>query len=293
MSTAGLAAVGNRPDAAQQAGAQVAAAAAAAATRAGAPRIPAPARPTGPGRIVTMTLAAPGESSPDRAVFVYRPAVADSATLPVVYFLHGVPGGPGDVFAAGLANYLNQAFLRGVAPFVVVAPDGNGASHDDTEWADAWDGSDRMESFVMDVVIPAVEGPNRRDAAHRAIAGDSMGGYGAMNLAMRHPGLFGQVVTIAGYFHVDDPAGMFGGQPALIAANSPDLHPAEAAGLRVLLIDGTDESDPVIIGESQRMSTLLGASGVANDLVLLPGDDTYTFVASQFARITTFVDAGW
>jgi S-formylglutathione hydrolase FrmB len=38
-----------------------------------------------------------------------------------------------------------------------------------------------------------------------------MGGYGAMNIAMQNPGVFGQVVSIAGYFVVNDLSGMFGG----------------------------------------------------------------------------------
>ena len=267
------------------------AAAAAPATEAGHPAATTAA--AGPGTIAILGLAAPGETTAHRAVYVYRPAVTDSATLPVLYFLHGVPGSPGDPFAAGLATYLDRAFARGVAPFVVVSPDGNGAAHDDSEWADAWNGSDRIESFLLDVVIPAVEGTNRRDAAHRAVGGDSMGGYGAMNISMRHPGVFGQVVSIAGYFHVDDPAAMFGGQAALIDANSPDRHPAEARGLHILLLDGTAESDPVIRGESERMSDLLDSAGVANRLVIAPGDDTWQFASSQFGTITDFVDQGW
>ena len=70
---------------------------------------------------------------------------------------------------------------------------------------------------VTGAAIPAVEGAHMRDAAHRAIAGFSMGGYGAMNIAMQDPGVFGQVVSIAGYFVVDDLSGMFGGS----AASSP------------------------------------------------------------------------
>jgi S-formylglutathione hydrolase FrmB len=38
-----------------------------------------------------------------------------------------------------------------------------------------------------------------------------MGGYGATNLALRHPDLFGQLVSVAGYHHVDDPDGVFNG----------------------------------------------------------------------------------
>ena len=319
LSSAGVTSLGtSRSTTAETDGAQVVAAATAAAVRAGGPASSSAASvttsgpqasttaapsatvaptttavPTGPGSVTIMFLSAPGEAQAARPVYVYRPAVPDSTTLPVVYFLHGVPGGPDDLFRAGFADYLNNAFQNGVAPFVVVAPDGNGTSHDDTEWADAVDGSDKIESFLIDVVIPAVEGADGRDGAHRAIFGDSMGGYGAMNIAMRHPGVFSQVVSLAGYFHVDDPAGMFEGQQVAIDANSPDHHPEAATGLRILLLDGTGESDPVIIGESARMSALLRAAGVDNDFELAPGDDSYAFASSQFDRITSFLEAGF
>jgi hypothetical protein len=67
---------------------------------------------------------------------------------------------------------------------VLAVPDGNGSHHRDTEWADAGDGSDRVEDRLLREVIPAVEGSHRRDAAHRAIGGFSMGGYGSINLAL-------------------------------------------------------------------------------------------------------------
>ena len=47
---------------------------------------------------------------------------------------------------------------------------------------------------MTDAAILAVEGTHMRDAAHRAIAGFSMGGYGVMNIAMQNRGVFGQVV---------------------------------------------------------------------------------------------------
>ncbi len=55
-------------------------------------------------------------------------------------------------------------------------------------------------SRVTGAGIAAVEGARRRPAALRVIAGFSMGGYGAMNMAMQNPGLFGTVVSISGYF---------------------------------------------------------------------------------------------
>ena len=57
----------------------------------------------GPGRVQVMSLRDPS-SGRRHQVLVYRPAVADSSTLPVLYFLHGVPGQARDVFNAGLAR---------------------------------------------------------------------------------------------------------------------------------------------------------------------------------------------
>ena len=157
---------------------------------------------------------------------------------PQLYFLHGYPGSASDPFTAGLARTLNGLLQQGYPPFVFAVVDGNGEHHADTEWANAADGSDQVMDRVVDAAIPAVEGTHMRDAAHRAIAGFSMGGYGAMNIAMQeNPGVFGQVVSIAGYFVVNDPSGLFGGRPrAVVAQNAPSAHPRPGPeGLRLLL----------------------------------------------------------
>ena len=115
---------------------------------------------------------------------MYRPAVPDSAELPVLYFLHGYPGSASDVFDAALPRLIDRLVAEGYPPFVLAAPDGNGPSHRDTEWANAVDGTDQFETFVTGNVIRAVEGSHLRDRTRRAIAGFSMGGYGAVNLAL-------------------------------------------------------------------------------------------------------------
>jgi len=228
-----------------------------------------------------------------RAAWIYRPGVPDSSRLPVVYFLHGVPGKPSDAFRAGLADSLRRYFAAGGRPFVAAVPDGNGGHHSDTEWADARDGSDRVETFVTQTVIRAVEGRHPRDARHRAIAGFSMGGYGAMNLALRHPDLFGQVVSIAGYFHVDDPDGMFGGDAPTVHANSPDRHLRSARSLRILLMDADHDAQPVVRGESQRFYRLLRSAGIRATLEIAPGTHNWAYAAAQFGAMERFLNAGW
>jgi enterochelin esterase-like enzyme len=215
----------------------------------------APAAP-GPGHVEVLRLASPGQSVL-RDVWVYCPHVSDSSSLPVVYFLHGVPGTAADVFNAGLAKTLDQELAAGAKPFIVASPDGNGSNHDDTEWANAADGTDQIESFLVDVVIPAVEGDHPRD------------------------------------LHIDDPAGVFGRNAAVESADRPFDHVDRAVGLHVLLIDGDQDNEPVVAGESQRLASALAGVGVAPELDIVPGGHDWPLVASQLPTLVRFLSAGW
>src|SRR6266403_2167464 len=50
------------------------------------------AKATGPGTVQLLELPSGDADAKTREVWVYRPAVPDSADLPVVYLLHGYPG---------------------------------------------------------------------------------------------------------------------------------------------------------------------------------------------------------
>ena len=245
------------------------------------------------GTTETIQLRSGDADGHERSVWIYRPAVPDSSDLPVVYFLHGYPGSQDDLAKAGFPALLDAAFAAGAAPFVVVAPNGRSELHPDTEWADSTDGKVMLETFIVERVIAAVEGDHPRDRAHRAIAGHSMGGYGAMNLGLRHPDVFGQIVSIAGYYHVDDPDLMGGNTPAWIGDNSPDRHVAAGAHSRTLLIADAEEHDRLIIGEALRYQALAQADGQTPAYVLAPGGHTWAMVAGQIPTIVTFLDAGW
>jgi S-formylglutathione hydrolase FrmB len=227
------------------------------------------------------------------SVWVWRPPGSDSALIPVLYFLHGNPGGPSDAFRYGLAEILDERLEQGYPPFVVACPDGNGDHHWDTEWADAADGSDMVESRLLDAVIPVVEGTKRRDASRRAIAGFSMGGYGAMNIALRHPAMFGQVVSIAGYFHVDDPAGMFAGGRSLLAANSPDLHIGMARGKRILLDEDRSDDLAVIRGQAAGFEALLDRAHIPATLRITAGRHDWDYAIGALADALGFLAVGW
>jgi S-formylglutathione hydrolase FrmB len=229
----------------------------------------------------------------NHAVWIWRPPGPDAATIPVVYFLHGYPGQASDCFGHGLAAVLNRRLQEGYPPFVVACPDGNGERHADTEWANSASGDEQVENRVLDAVIPAVEGRHRRDAAHRAIVGFSMGGYGAMNIALQHPGLFGQVVSIAGYFHTDDLSDMFGGRPAVLAANDPDQHPWRARGLHILLDEDASDPEPLVDGQAEAFAHLLARNHIPATVRIQPGSHDWIYAMNALTGSFGFLTEGW
>ncbi len=241
------------------------------------------------GRIDVLHVASEDADVPVRNVWVYRPSVPDSASLPVVYFLHGLPGSAADLFKAGGTATLDRMIADGLPPFVVAAPTGSGHARYDTEWADAVDGTDRIESYVVDRVIPAVEGVHPRDRAHRFIAGFSMGGYGAANIALRHPDLFAGAASFAGYFKIDDPDAVFGSDRDVEAANDPGRLVRSEHAVQFWVGDGTSDTERVVQGEAVRFAKAAGSLVAPQDLVLAPGGHSYQFVLSQFPALARFV----
>lgn len=253
------------------------------------PRARRPARRPGKGRVQLLSVPFPPGSGQHRKVWVYRPGVPDSRNLPVVYFLHGLPGSATDLARAGIVSILDREFTSGRSqPYVLVCPDGNSPDVDDPEWSNSSNGQVQLETFVTTTLVDAVEGANRRDRAHRMIVGFSMGGFGATNIALRHTDEYSALVSVAGYFHLDDPDHDFG-TAAAQAANSPDQHAAAARGLRVLLADGSSDSLALTKGESQRFAAMLQRAGVDVTLMIRPGQHSYQFVTSIWPQIDAFL----
>jgi S-formylglutathione hydrolase len=60
-----------------------------------------------------------------------------------------------------------------------------------------WSGHWRMESYLLDELLPAVCAQFQLDAGRLGLFGHSMGGHGALTLALRHPGRFASVSAFA------------------------------------------------------------------------------------------------
>lgn len=113
---------------------------------------------------------------------------------PVLYFLHGASDDPGNPNVAYPA-------LTAAQSMITVIPDG-GRRGWYTNWLDQSTaaGAQNWENFHINQVIPFVDANLRTDAGRkaRAVAGLSMGGFGSLHYAQRHPDLFGQVASLSG-----------------------------------------------------------------------------------------------
>jgi len=233
------------------------------------------------GTLTQLQVQSPEVDYPMRSIYTWTPPLTnlDATSLPVVYFLHGWPGSPSSMIA-GVVPTLVKEFSQGVKPFIAVFPDGNAKTHIDSEWADSSDGKAMIESWLTTNAITAVEGARIRDRSERAIVGFSMGGYGAAMIALHHPDLYGQVVTLAGYFLVDDLTGAFKGS-VKIAYQSPSNYLANAKKLRWFMAEAKDDFTTPIRGEMAVWSKKLAALKIPVVTSAPTGGHSFVFVASQ------------
>ena len=116
---------------------------------------------------------------------------------PVLYLLHGFWGSPGSlVHGLHFADAADEQITSGAAsPFIaVMAPGGPMTKTTNDEWAGVW------ENYVVDDVVPWVDEHLPTDPARRAIGGLSAGGFGAVDIGLRHLGMFGTLESWGGYF---------------------------------------------------------------------------------------------
>lgn len=116
---------------------------------------------------------------------------------PVIYWHHGMNcHESNDQFPAGVVDKAIRD--KTIPPLIVVYPNGGGR----TFYADSADGTLKSETMITTELIPHVDATYRTIASRegRALQGMSMGGFGALKLAFKHPELYSSVVAFAGGF---------------------------------------------------------------------------------------------
>ncbi|MHB8594715.1 MAG: alpha/beta hydrolase [Acidimicrobiales bacterium] len=115
---------------------------------------------------------------------------------PVVYLLHGA----GDTYQAWETNTDLDQFVRsnsGTYPYIFVMPDG-GANANAGWYSDWYDGTWQYETYDINVLQGFVNATYSTRADDIGIAGLSMGGFGALSYAARHPHMFKVAASFSG-----------------------------------------------------------------------------------------------
>ena len=241
---------------------------------------PVPATPAGipRGTIDTISFHSPATGADSRYMVYLPPGYARAAArgrrFPVLYLLHGYPGKMPVFVNVGAVNVASDVALakHEMKPEILVMPAGkSGTLGADTEWADTPSGN--WMSYIGDVVRDVDHRfatiPDRRD---RGIAGDSLGGYGAMNVGLHDLRDFSVIESWGGYF-TQTPTGVFAGATkAALAAASPAAYVHTLApeirrlGLRSWIFQGrTDSADPRLMLD---FAAQLHAAGAAVNGIL-------------------------
>jgi enterochelin esterase-like enzyme len=180
------------------------------------------------GTVVQDSLVSPALRGQRRSFLVYLPPSYNTPAgrqkrYPTLYLLHGSPGKIIDWIVGGKADQAANTLigLGKIPELIMVFPDGNGRRGSTSEWGNSGDHRQLIESYVAVDLVHYVDSHYRTIAspADRAIGGNSMGGFGATNIAIHHPDVFGFVISLGGYYRAEGK--IWGTNPAYLRANSP------------------------------------------------------------------------
>lgn len=202
---------------------------------------------------------------------------------PVLYLLHGWQGDE--------TNWVKLTHLVELASryaLIIVTPQA------DNSWYvnSATNPADRYADYIADDLIAEIDGHYRTIASshQRAIAGLSMGGYGAVLLTLRHPGMFSFTASISGAF--TGPSGIEHVLPQLKQSTDQSFGPADSQTRRendldtliaaanpaetpyMLLDCGT--ADP-LLPSNRHVIEELWSRGISYEYHELPGAHTWSF----------------
>jgi S-formylglutathione hydrolase FrmB len=228
---------------------------------------------------------------------------------PVVVFLHGLNNDERSWESEGMQARLEELRAAGkVGEFIVAMPFGANSFY-----LNAKDGA-RYEDAIVKDFLPFVDKNYRTIAkpSARVIEGISMGGYGALLIAFKHPELFAGVAAHSAALFDELPAApadqtdrragfrymlatkLFGTPPDLgyFQANNPlALARPNAAQIKRLKIyfDVGDHDRYGFQGGNQKLDAVLTEAGVRHEFTLAAGDHGWSFLNARGEQALAFV----
>ena len=220
-----------------------------------------------------------------------------TSRYPVLYLLHGLTGHYNDWLSrTNLADYAAQYRL------IVVTPEGNDSWYIDSATAP----SEKYESYILKELIPDVQQRYRTIEARygRAIAGLSMGGYGAVKFGLKSPTTFVFAGSMSGAFGVTrfteqeiGPSGLQTSLKLFGAAGSDTRKqndvfelikqlPANHVGaLPFFYFDCGTEDSALIFPYNRELAGLMAEKKIPHEYRELPGDHSWGYWDRQVQEV--------
>jgi S-formylglutathione hydrolase FrmB len=224
---------------------------------------------------------------------------------PILYLLHGLGDNDQFLIHSGGMNLVEDLWEQHVlGEFLIVTP-AAGASF----YINSHDGKRRYEDFFLQEFLPGVEKRYRAQAGRgsRGIAGISMGGYGALHIAFRHPQLFAAVGAHS--------AALIEKLPNISAQNSQQMsqlrvlgdafgspfdaafwnqndpltiaHTANLSGLKIYFDCGSEDDYGFDAGAAA-LDKLLTSRHISHEFHLYPGGHNWSYFAEHLPALLEF-----
>jgi enterochelin esterase-like enzyme len=194
---------------------------------------------------------------------------------PVLYLLHGNGQSDRSFLEIGLQASLDRLIsTHSIPPLIAVMIQGGAGMNN---WRDH--GLRGYESYVLEIqklvdrTLPTVA-----DRSGRAIAGYSMGGYGAANIALGYPQRFSVLESWLGFFD---------GLQGELLADRPML---SRIGMQAFLYGGASDAiaDPA---ENARFASVLRSAGGSAHSAVYPGGHTFEMLHEHLSQMLEFAGA--
>jgi putative tributyrin esterase len=230
---------------------------------------------------------------------ILPPGYRESRTTryPVLYLLHGWAGHYTDwVTRTNVADYAARYRL------IVVMPEGNDSWYVDS----AGVATDKYESYILKELIPDVDKRYRTIQSRygRAVAGLSMGGYGAIKYGLKYPDRFVFAASMSGAFGVtrytENEMGGRNWEPFLktlgpigsetrkandVFEIARGLSPARVTSLPYFYFDVGTEDAAQHVKPNRELSELFLEQKIAHEYRELPGTHSWAYWDQQVQEV--------
>lgn len=241
----------------------------------------------------TVQTYSPSMKKNIKAVVVRPDAYASAKELPVVYLLHGYSGNYSD-WVIKAKGFEKAADLY---QMIIVCPDGGYGSW---YWDSPVDSSFKYETYVATELVAWIDSRYKtvKDRSGRGITGLSMGGHGALYLALRHQDVFGAAGSMSGGVDIRpfpknwDMAkrlGSYASQPQNWERNTVInlLHLLTPNSLSLLIDCGTED---FFYGVNQNLHEQLRYRNIPHDFISRPGAHNWEYWKNAVHYQLLFMD---